>query len=77
MTIPKRRKIRHKWPKFFGWPDEKWAKGGKQYGYGRAYGKNKHGNHVDHRTRAERLNREGIRSDEDEDRDAAQDWASP
>lgn len=51
------RKIRHKTPKFFGFPNEKWARGGGRYGYGRCYGKNKHGDNVDYRTRAEKLNK--------------------
>ena len=52
------RKIKHRSHKFFGLSNEKWARGGGRWGYGRHYGANKHGNNIDPRTRAERLNRD-------------------
>ncbi len=56
MTI-RIRKIRRKDRKFFGFPDEKWARGGGRHGYGRHYGANRTGgNHIDTRTKAEKLN---------------------
>lgn len=42
----------HKSPKFFGYSDEKWAKGNGKYGYGRSYGV-KYGNAGLHRTKVE------------------------
>lgn len=69
MTIPKRSKIRHKTPKFFGFADEKEARGLGSKGYARSYGQNKHGNNVDHRTVSERRNRVDRRLDEQEDYD--------
>lgn len=37
------RKIKHSTNKFFGFQDEKWARGGGKNGYGGSYGRNKHG----------------------------------
>lgn len=34
----KARKIKYRSPKFFGWSDEKWARGGGRNGYKRNYG---------------------------------------
>lgn len=50
------RKIKHRSPKFFGFSDEKWARGSGRWGYGRHYGKNKHGIAIDHRSKAEKQN---------------------
>jgi len=51
------RKIVHKFRKFFGFPEDKWARGGGNRGYGRSYGHGKTGgNNVDHRTRTEKRN---------------------
>ena len=47
------RKIKRLFSKFFGFKDEKWARGGGKNGYGRCYGASKHGPNVDMRTRAE------------------------
>lgn len=50
----KLRKIVHRFKKFFGFPEDKWARGGGRLGYRRSYGKNKTGSGaVDLRTRAE------------------------
>jgi hypothetical protein len=37
------RKIKHRFGKFFGSSNEKWAKGGGKLGYGAGYGRNKYG----------------------------------
>lgn len=52
------RKIKHKYGKFFGFPNEKWAKGGGEFGYGGGYGRNKYGKNcaVDGRSREELQN---------------------
>lgn len=50
------KKIRHRWPKYFGEHDEKWARGGGRYGYARMYGASKYGSAIDYRTKAERQN---------------------
>ena len=43
--------------KFFGYPEDKWARGGGRYGYRRSYGRNKTGGTVhDFRSRKELLN---------------------
>ena len=50
------RKIKHRNKKYFGEHNEKWAKGGGGNGYARMYGRNKYGDPIDHRSRAEKLN---------------------
>lgn len=40
MTL-KIRRIKHKYHKFFGYPEDKWARGGGRYGYGRTYGRHR------------------------------------
>jgi hypothetical protein len=48
------RKIKRKNRKYFGQPNEKWAKGGGKHGYGRFYGRVRTGGQdIDHRTKAE------------------------
>lgn len=61
------RKISHRSPKFFGFSNEKWARGSGKWGYGRSYGKNKHGIAVDYRSRAEYKNADDRRLEEFED----------
>lgn len=51
------RKIRRQFRKFFGFSDEKYARGCGTNGYGRCYGANRQGgNHMDNRTIAEKKN---------------------
>jgi len=50
----KPRKLKSKTKKYFGEPNEKWARGGGRYGYGGRYGLNKYGA-IDQRSKHEKL----------------------
>lgn len=38
MARIKIRRLKHRWPKELGYPNEKWARGGGKNGYARSYG---------------------------------------
>lgn len=51
----KPRRLKSKTKKYFGEPNEKWARGGGRYGYGGRYGINKYGQSIDNRTKVEKI----------------------
>lgn len=55
MTNVKIGRVKSKAPKYFGEPNEKWARGGGRHGYGRHYGKNKNGVAIDSRSKKEKI----------------------
>lgn len=58
----KKRKIKYKEPKFFGYPEDNWARLGGWHGKKRSYGRR--GGH-DFRSRAERRNADDLRDKDD------------
>ena len=59
------RKIKHRTKKFFGFPEDKWARGSGKNGYARSYGKFKNGGSgVDLRTKTEIKNADERRDEQ-------------
>lgn len=62
----KKRKIQHKTPKFFGHPEDSWARLGGRHGKKRSYGH--FAGMADMRTKAEKRNADDLKELESDDR---------